>query len=94
MTHEKLQIDGQEANGYVIPLETCNLVFVTKGNSLLACGAVDVLVMDKFNVPTAKVTGVATVEDLLNGEVKAVNQAAEARGATVGQSGRDALARM
>lgn len=94
MSHETVDIGGQTADGYVIPLETCKLVFITKGNSLLACGAVDVMVMDKFNVPTAKVTGVATVEDLLNGEVKAVNKAAEALGIAAGVSGRDALAKM
>ncbi len=94
MKHEKIEIGDQEADGYVIPLESCNLVFATKGNSLLACGAIDVAAMDKFNVPTAKVTGVSSVDDLLNGEIKAVNQAAEARGVTSGMRGRDALARL
>jgi len=94
MKHEKIDVGGQEADGYVIPLETCNLVFITKGNSLLACGAVDVMVMDKFNVPTAKVTGVSTVDDLLNGEVKAVNEAAAALGVAAGDNGRTALTKM
>ncbi len=94
MTQEKIHIDGQEADGYLIPLPSCNLVFITKGNSLLACGAVDAMAMDKFNVPTATISGVATVDDLLNGEVKAVNKAAEALGVAPGLSGRDALAKL
>ncbi len=94
MAHETFQIDGQEADGYVIPLEQCNLVFVTKGNSLLACGAIDAMAMDKFAVPTAVVTGVSTVHELLNGEVKTVNKAATERGAAPGESGRDALAKL
>jgi len=89
---QRIEIDGVEAVGYVIPLPSCNLVFVTKGNALLACGAVDVDALDKFGLPAMKVTGVATVDDLLNGEVKAVNLAATACGAAVGQTGRQALA--
>ena len=95
MTHQEIEIDGaDEARGYVIPLERCNLVFITKHNSLLACGAVDVMALDKLDVPAAKVTGVATTEELLNGEVKAVNDHAAALGVTVGESGRDALAKL
>ncbi len=94
MIHEQLTIDGQTADGYMIPLESCTLVFITKGNSLLACGAVDVMALDKFNVPAAKITGVATVDDLLNGEVKAVNDTAATRGVHIGMSGRDALSKL
>ena len=94
MKPEKLDIGGQAAEGYVIPLETCNLVFMTQGNSLLACGAVNAMALDTFNVPTATVSGVATVEDLLDGEVKTVNKAAEALGVAPGQTGREALAKL
>lgn len=94
MVHETLTIEGCAADGYVIPLETCKLVFITKGNSLLACGAVNATALDKFNVPAATISGVATVDDLLNGEVKAVNTAAAARGVAVGMSGRDALIKL
>ncbi len=94
MMHEKLTIEGQPADGYVIRLESCKLVFITKGNSLLACGAVDVMALDTFKVPAAKITGVATVDDLLNGEVKAVNDTASTRGVQIGMSGRDALSKL
>lgn len=91
MTTETLEINGQPAEAHVITLPACNLVFITKGNALLACGAVDVDALDKFGLPAIKVTGVSTPTELLDGEVKAVNQTAAARGAHVGQTGRDAL---
>lgn len=87
-------IQELDAIGYVIPLRTCKLVFAVKGNSLLACGAVDVHALDKFKVPAAKVTGVATVEDLLEGEIRDVNQGASARGVRPGETGREGLAKL
>ncbi len=91
---ETFEIDGVPAEGYVVPLGTCNLVFAKKGNSLLACGAIDIAALEKLNVAAAKVTGVATLAELLDGQVQAVNQSAARQGATVGQTGREALARM
>ena len=59
---------------------------------MLGCGAFDVEVLNKFEYPAARVFGVATVEDLLNGEIRDVNQAAQDRGIQAGMSGREALA--
>lgn len=91
---EAVTLKDHGATGYCIPLENCNLVFVVKGNSLLACGAFDVVALDKFNVPAAKITGVSTVDDLLAGEVKQVNDAARACGVMPGDTGTAALAKM
>ncbi len=82
------------AEGYAIPMDTCHLVFIKKGNGLLACGAFDIGALDKFNVPAAKITGVATLEDLLDGTVVSVNQSGQALGLTTGMTGRDALAQL
>lgn len=92
--NEEVDLSEWDARGYVIPLETCNLVFVTKGNSLLACGAVDVDALDKLSVPAAKITGVSTVQELLDGNVKAMNQAAAARGVQAGDRGHVALLKL
>jgi uncharacterized protein YunC (DUF1805 family) len=89
---ETIEVAGAPAEGYVIPMPACNLVFVTKGKALLGCGVLDVSALDKFGVAAIKVTGVASVDDLLNGEVKAVNETAAGFGAAVGQTGREALA--
>ncbi len=92
--HEKVNLDNVEVDGYVIPLEGCNLVFASSGACLLACGAIDVDALDKFGISAAKVTGVETVADLMDGAVKGVNQHATRRGISVGEQGRTALLKM
>ena len=92
--HKTLDIDGAPADGYVVPLGTCNLVFICKGNSLLACGAVDIEALNAFHVPAASMSGVATLDDLLAGEVRKVNAAAAALGVAAGQTGREALKKL
>ena len=92
--HQKVTLGDIQADGYVIPLETCNLVFITKGNSLLACGAVDVGALEKFAVPAAAISGVSTVDDLLAGVVKAANSFASQRGVHPGDTGAEALQKL
>ncbi len=90
-THTHLDINGEAADGYVIPVGACTLVFIKKGEALLACGAIDIAALDKFKVPAAKVTGVATLDELLDGTVRAVNATATQQGAVAGQTGRATL---
>ena len=94
MQEQRVEIKDLNAVGYVIPLQTCNLVFAIKENSMLACGAIDIHALNKFKVPAAKVTGVASVEDLLAGEIKDINEGAKERGLCVGISGREGLMKM
>lgn len=91
MSWETIDSVHGAAKGYVLPLESCNLVFITKGNSVLGCGALDVAALDRLQVPAARISGVASVQDLLDGVVKEVNAGAAGRGVQVGDSGRDAL---
>lgn len=89
--HTLLTINGESADGYVVPVGECKLVFIKKGQALLACGAIDIEALDKFNVPAAKVTGVSTLDELLDGTVQRVNATATQQGAIAGQSGRSTL---
>ena len=76
-----LDLNGIEVEGYSIPLGDVNLLVAKTNNGLVGCGVIDIDVLDKFNVPAAKVTGVSTIDDVLKAEIKAVNQAATAKGA-------------
>ncbi len=89
-----LRIGSKTAEAYEIPLGPVSLVFAHTDTGLLACGAFDVMALDRFSYPAARVTGVATVEELLAGKVKDANEQAKKRGVQPGLSGKDALEKM
>ncbi len=96
MKQEKIQLAKKQADGYVIPIGPVNLVFATTDKGLIGCGAFDVLALDKFNYPAARVkatrgTSITSIEDLLIGEVREANAAASDLGLKPGQSGKEAL---
>lgn len=96
MIHEIVPLARKQADGYVISLGSVKLVNVVTDKGMVGCGAYDVLALDKFGYPAARVrptrgSSIASVDDLLVGEVKDVNAAAERLGVRVGMSGREAL---
>jgi uncharacterized protein YunC (DUF1805 family) len=96
MVHEKVKLTNKHADGYVIPLGPVNLVNVVTDMGMVGCGAFDVAALDHFGYPAARVkatrgTSVATIDDLLLGEVKDANAAAVQLGVKIGMSGREAL---
>ncbi len=99
MISEKVQLKNKQAEGFVVLLGSLNLVGVVTDIGLAGCGAFDVSALDKFNYPAVKVGSekgvpIATVEDLLSGIVKDVNNGAEGLGIRVGMTGREALEKM
>ena len=96
MVHQKVQLAGKQADGYSIPLGPANLVFVITDTGLIGCGAFDVMALDAFSYPAARVkstTGnpIATIDDLLSGMVKDANHEAVKLGIHTGMYGREAL---
>ena len=96
MVNEKIRLDDKEAEGYVIPLGTLNMVAVVTDIGMVGCGVFDVYALDHFHYPAAGVrssTGaaIATVDDLLKGIVKDANHTAQKRGINIGMSGKHAL---
>jgi len=82
--------------GFVIPAGPVNLVGVVAARGLVGCGAIDVAALERFGYPAARVRptqgpSVATIDDLMAGEVKEANTGASALGVRVGMSGREAL---
>lgn len=87
------------AQGYVVELGAVNLVFAVARHGTLACGAIDVAVLDKFNYAAARVRRedgrpVATLDDLLGAVIREANESAVARGVSAGMGGREALERL
>ncbi|HII06676.1 MAG TPA: YunC family protein [Methanotrichaceae archaeon] len=96
MIQEKVPYKGGEADGYVIPLGPVNLVVVVAKKGMVGCGAFDVVALDNFGYPAARVkptrgSSIANVEDLLTGEIKDANAAAAKLGVEAGMSGKKAL---
>ncbi len=96
MHREKIVLSRKTAVGYIIPLGAINLVSVVTDIGMVGCGVFDVQALDAFGYPAAKARRVgegfiATVDDLLNGIIKEVNEAARKRGISIGMFGKEAL---
>lgn len=96
MEQQKFSVDEREVTGYCIPIGPVNLVFAQTKNGLVGCGAVDVIALEKFSIPAAKVRpadgdSIRTFEDLFSGIIVISNRFAEERGVQPGLTGRDAL---
>ena len=96
MVSQKVQLTSKQADGYSIPLGPVNLVFVVTDVGMVSCGAFDVMALDAFHYPAARVksiTGnpIATIDDLLVGIVKDANEEAVNRGIHLGMPSREAL---
>ncbi|MDD3978024.1 YunC family protein [Methanomicrobium antiquum] len=90
----KIKAGKKEAEGFVIPIGNVNLVFAKNENGLIGCGAFDVIALEKFGYPAAKIkpkgNSVADIDDLLNGTVAVMNISAEKKGIKEGMSGKEA----
>jgi uncharacterized protein YunC (DUF1805 family) len=96
MIEETISLRHSEGKGFVIPLGSINLVGVVTRNGMVGCGAFDVSALNNFAYAAAKVrpvTGpsIVTIADLLSGEIKEANAAAQGLGITAGMTGKEAL---
>lgn len=96
MIHQKVALTSKQADGYVFPLAQVKVVCVVTDSGMVGCGAFDVIALDSFKIPAAKIKSasgnpIATVDDLLSGVVKEANDEATKRGIKTGMSGKEAL---
>ena len=86
---------GKKAEGFVIGLGQVNLVFARTDKVMIACGAFDVMALDRFDFAAVKIkalTGsIKGIDDLLSGEVVLANNAAVSIGVKQGQKGKEVL---
>ena len=95
MRETKVSLEKKTGDGFVIPLGNVNLVFVRTDKGMIGCGAFDVIALEKFGYPAAKVKpkgdSVRDIDDLMEGEIAVVNPSGEKLGIRAGMSGKDAL---
>lgn len=70
------------------------LLLVVAEMGFVMCGFLDVEVAEELDVAAAMVTGVESVEDVLDAEVEAVTSKAETLGVSTGMKSVDALNQM
>ena len=95
MKGDVIRVGKKVIEGFVIPIGKVNLVFARTEKGLVGCGAFDVMALEKFGYAAAKVKpkgdSVADLDDLMAGEITAVNPSGEKLGIKTGMSGKDAL---
>jgi uncharacterized protein YunC (DUF1805 family) len=94
--HCKVQLTNKQADGYVIPLAQVKIVCIITDVGMIGCGAFDVIALDSFGIPAAKMKSasgnpIATIDDLMDAVVKEANNEAAKLGIDAGMSGREAL---
>jgi uncharacterized protein YunC (DUF1805 family) len=98
-THQQVQLTAKQADGYIIPIGKANIVCAITDVGMVGCGAFDVMALDAYAYPAVKVKSssggsIATIDDLLAGTVKEVNNEAAKLGIKTGMTGREALDHM
>ncbi|MDD1724160.1 MAG: YunC family protein [Methanospirillum sp.] len=96
MEKQTFSLDGTTVTGYCIPIGPVNLVFAETPRGLVGCGAVDVVALEKFSIPAAKVRprdadSIRNIDDLLTGTIAVVNTFARDLGVKTDMTGKEAL---
>jgi uncharacterized protein YunC (DUF1805 family) len=90
---------GKEADTYIIPFGPLNLVALVTAKGVIACGLIDVSMLDRFKYPAVKMKSstkrpISDINDLLNGQVHEVNQAAAVLGVRTGMTGHNVFSKL
>ncbi len=91
---QMITIDQQSFIAYQIQTPHTSAMLITARAGFLACAYFDVAIAEKVGDAAAIVTGVKTLDDMLDASVVRVSSAAVMLGVTVGMSGRDALLKL
>ncbi len=97
--HEWKMVEGRSAEVVVMPIGPVSLVYARTERGMLACGAIDPAALEKFGLAVARVkpmsgSSIGSLDDLLAGEVREANAAAQALGIQPGMSGSAAFAKL
>ena len=89
---DPLKIDGKTAVGLKVDLpDSPPLLLVIGEKGFVMCGLLNMDAAEKLNVAAAMVSGVKSLEDVLEARVKAVTSEARKMGIEPGMMGRDAV---
>lgn len=84
-------VSSKKFKGYEIKIGEKTLVLIVGEKGYLACGYWNLETAEKFNDCCAIITGVKTVEEMLEKKVVVVSKKAKEVGINIGISGREAL---
>ncbi|KXA99067.1 hypothetical protein AKJ40_04045 [candidate division MSBL1 archaeon SCGC-AAA259M10] len=96
---ETVEVETGYATGLSVQWADGQFVVIVSDNGVLACGAIDVEVMEEFDNVIAVAEGtpekpLVMPEDLLNAKISRTTGKAEAMGIKPGMSGKEALEKM
>ncbi|MCP3967347.1 MAG: DUF1805 domain-containing protein [Lentisphaerae bacterium] len=91
---DKINIDGQEFEGFRLNTENACVVLIKAAHGFLGCGYFNIAVANKLLDDVAIVKGVNSYDDMLKAKVVDCSDSATAIGVKKGMSGREALLKM
>ncbi len=92
MTAKEIKVNGKIFKG--IELELCkdsSLLVITGEKGYIMCGYLNINTAQKRNDVACMVTGVKTIEDMLNSKLAALTSAAQSLGITMGMEVKKVL---
>ena len=89
-----IKLNNVEIDTYLIDMGQANLIIAKAPKGFLMCGYLDISVAQKLHDAACVVSGVKTIEELLEKPVVKLTSQAERLGIDLGMSGRQALERM
>lgn len=91
---DTVQLDGHSLEAVTLATQKTKILVIRAGQGILGCGYISLETAAKVGDALAVVSGVASYDDMLAAQVKAVSPAAEALGVRPGMTGREALKKM
>ncbi len=91
---KEITVEGKIFRGYEIKVEEKTLVLIVGEKGYLACGYWNLEAADKFNDCCAIITGVKTVEEMLEKKAVAVSKKAKESGIQPGMTGKEVLEKL
>ena len=92
--YKKINKDGIEINTVLIQMPKANLIIAASGCGFVMCGYLDISIAEKMGDIACVVSGVSTVDQMLEKPVVKLTEAAKTLGIELGMSGLDALKKM
>lgn len=92
--YKQILIKNSPINTVLIPLDKANLIIVYATRGFIMCGYLDIAVAEKMNDAACIVSGVSSVEQLLEKPVVKLTSKAEQLGICLGETGQQALEKM
>lgn len=94
MQTKDIRVNGKTAKGIEIQMPNAKLILAVAPKGYVICGYLNMETAEKLNDCAAVVTGVKTLDELLEKQVVKVSVSAQNAGIEPGMTGLEALAKM